>query len=250
LSRESGEWRAAVSGGADSRPAETGRSPFLDRIFRELLNMRTFRWLAAACAVAMLPAATAAQSVRGFNDSWFWGAKAGVASFSTSQVQNVTAPLVGAEWLITRSRFGLYIAGDQTFFTETSGVEDFTGGEYVVAIKDLRRVTMAGLFFPKSFEAIRPYAGLGLAINWIGDAVPVDNFQSSIEAQYVNNAVAERRDRASFVFMAGVQGQLGRVAPFGQVTMQPSHPGFLLNDRAVYFLEGGVRINSGSSRER
>ena len=90
--------------------------------------MRTFRWLAAACAVAMLPAAIAAQSVRGFDDSWFWGAKAGVASFSTSQVSNATAPLVGGEWLITRSRFGLYISGDQTFFTETSGVEDFTGG--------------------------------------------------------------------------------------------------------------------------
>jgi hypothetical protein len=50
--------------------------------------------------------------------------------------------------------------------------------------------------------------------------------------------------------MLGVQGQVGRVAPFGQVTMQPSHTGFLLNDRAVYFLEGGIRINAGPSRER
>lgn len=212
--------------------------------------MRTIRWLAAACAVAMLPAATAAQSVRGFNDSWFWGAKAGIASFSTSQVENATAPLVGAEWLITRSRFGLYLAGDQTFFTENSGIEDFTGGEYVIELKDLRRFTAAGLFFPKLLESIRPYAGLGIAVNWIGDAVPTENFQSSLEAQYVNSEVADRRDRASFVFMAGVQGQMGRLAPFGQVTMQPSHTGFLLNDRAVYFLEGGIRINAGNSRER
>ena len=52
--------------------------------------MRTFRWLAAACAVAILPAVSAAQSVRGFDDSWFWGVKAGIASFSTSQVKNAT----------------------------------------------------------------------------------------------------------------------------------------------------------------
>jgi hypothetical protein len=212
--------------------------------------MRTFRWLAAACAVAMLPAATAAQSVRGFNDSWFWGAKAGIASFSTSQVKNATAPLVGGEWLITRTRFGLYLAGDQSFFTEMTGIEDFTGGEYDIEIKNLRRFTAAGLFFPKTFNSIRPYAGIGLSVNWIGDAVPTENFQSSLEAAFVENEIDDRRDRASFIVMLGVQGQVGRVAPFGQVTMQPSHTGFLLNDRAVYFLEGGIRINAGPSRER
>ena len=212
--------------------------------------MRTFRWLAAACAVAMLPAATAAQSVRGFNDSWFWGAKAGIASFSTTHVDNATAPLVGGEWLITRSRFGLYIAGDQSFFTEMTGIADFAGGQYDVEIKNLRRFTAAGLFFPKAFAALRPYGGLGLSINWIGDAVPTENFQSSDEAVFVSNEIADRRDRASFIFMLGVQGEYKRVAPFGQVTMQPSHTGFLLNERAVYFLEGGIRINAGPSRER
>lgn len=212
--------------------------------------MRTFRWLAAFAAVAVLPALAQAQAGRGFADSWFWGAKAGVTSFSTSQVQNVTAPLVGGEWVITRSRFALYIAGDQSFFTETSGIEDFTGGEYEIEIKDLRRATVAGLIFPKAFESVRPYVGLGMSINWIGDAVPTENFQSSFEANYVNSEVAERRDRASFVFMAGVQGLIGRIAPFGQVTMQPSHTGFLLSDRPTYFLEGGIRLNAGPSRER
>jgi hypothetical protein len=212
--------------------------------------MRTFRWLAAACAVAMLPAALAAQSVRGFNDSWFWGAKAGIASFSTSQVKNATAPLVGGEWLITRSRFGLYLAGDQSFFSETTGIDDFTGGEYDVAIKNMRRFSAAGLFFPKTFNSLRPYAGIGLSINWIGEAVATENFQSSGEAAFVDREIAERRDRASAIFMAGVQGQIGRLAPFGQVTLQPSHAGFLLNERPVYFLEGGIRINAGPSRER
>jgi hypothetical protein len=212
--------------------------------------MRTFRWLAAACAVAMLPAATAAQSVRGFNDSWFWGAKAGIASFSTSQVDNAIAPLAGGEWLITRTRFGLYLAGDQSFFTEMTGIEDFAGGEYDIEIKNLRRFTAAGLFFPKTFNAMRPYAGIGLAVNWIGDAVATEPFGSSAEAAFVENEIDERRDRASFIVMLGVQGQLGRVAPFGQVTMQPSHTGFLLNERPVYFLEGGIRINAGPSRER
>jgi hypothetical protein len=212
--------------------------------------MRTFRWLAAACAVAMLPAATAAQSVRGFNDSWFWGAKAGIVSFSTSRAGNEAAPLVGGEWLITRSRFGLYLAGDQSFFTELTGLEDQMGGEYEIEIKDLRRFTAAGLFFPKAFDAVRPYAGLGFAINWIGDAVATGSFSSPAEAAMVEDEIDERQDRASVVFMLGVQGQVGRLAPFGQVTMQPSHTGFLLNERAVYLLEGGIRINAGPSRER
>jgi outer membrane protein W len=208
--------------------------------------MRTFRWLAAACAVAMLPAASAAQTpVRGFADSWFWGAKAGVASFSTSQVQNATAPLVGGEWLITRTRFGLYLAGDYSFFEETSTVPDGLGGQALVEIKDLRRFTVAGLFFPKAYATIRPYGGVGLSVNWIGEANAVGAVGNSMEDE-----IAERRDRASFVFLLGVQGQLGRLAPFGQVTMQPSHTGFLLDDRAVYLLEGGIRINVGPARER
>jgi hypothetical protein len=212
--------------------------------------MRTFRWLAAACAVAILPAVSAAQSVRGFDDSWFWGVKAGIASFSTSQVQNATAPLVGGEWLITRSRFGLYISADQSFFTENSGIEDFVGGEYQIEMKNMRRISAAGLFFPRTLGALRPYAGIGMALNWIGDAVPLSNFSSSDEAAYVEREVAERRDRASVIFMLGAQGQIGTVSPFAQVTMQPSHPGFLLNDRPVYFLEGGIRMNFGPSRER
>jgi hypothetical protein len=214
------------------------------------LNMRTFRWLAAACAVAMLPAATAAQTFRAFDNSWFWGAKAGVASFETSVSGNKVAPLVGGEWLITRTRFGLYIAGDQAFFTEESGIDDGMGGQYQVSIKNLRRFTAAGLFFPKALTAVRPYAGAGFAINWIGDASAGDVFTSPEEAAFVNFEVDRQQDRASFVFVLGVQGIVGRFAPFGQVTLQPSHTGFLLNERAVYLLEGGFRINAGSSRER
>jgi hypothetical protein len=212
--------------------------------------MRTFRWLAAACAVAMLPAATAAQSFRAFEHSWFWGAKAGIASFETSVSGNKVAPLVGGEWLITRERFGLYIAGDQTFFTEESGIPDGFGGEYVVAIKNLRRFTTAGLFFPKALTTVRPYAGIGVSINWIGDATAGGTFGSPEEAAFVNNEVDRQQDRASLVMMLGVQAIVGRFAPFGQVTLQPSHTGFLLNERAVYLLEGGFRINAGSSRER
>lgn len=212
--------------------------------------MRTIRWLAAACAVAMLPAATAAQTFRAFDNSWFWGVKAGINSFSTTQAKNETAPLVGGEWLITRSKFGLYLSADQSFFEEFSGIDDLAGGEYQIAIQDLRRFTAAGLFFPKAFDVVRPYAGLGFAVNWIGDAVATTTFTSTDEQEYVEGQIDRQRDRASILLMLGVQTQLGRVAPFGQVTMQPSHTGFLLNERAVYLLEGGIRINAGPSRER
>lgn len=212
--------------------------------------MRTIRWLAAACAVSMLPAVTAAQSQRAFEHSWFWGAKAGINTFSTSVSKSEVAPMVGAEWLITRSKFGLYMAADQTFFDDFSGIDDLAGGEYVVAIKDLKRFTAAGLFFPKALEVLRPYAGIGFAVNWIGDATATTTFTSTDEQNYVEGEIERQKDRASFVFLLGFQTQMRRFAPFAQATLQPSQAGFLLNERPLYLLEGGIRINTGPSREK
>ena len=75
--------------------------------------MRTIRTLTAtlACA-ALLPALAAAQTVpqkvRSFTDSWYWGAKGGVSMFSAA-TEDVSAPTVGGEWMITRTRVAMYV---------------------------------------------------------------------------------------------------------------------------------------------
>lgn len=212
--------------------------------------MRSFRWLAVGCA-ALLPALASGQTERGFRDSWFWGVKGGVASFSTETVDNAAAPSVGVEWLITRSRFGLYVAGDMSFFDETTEVEGLTGAEEV-AVSDLRRAVIAGLFYPKAYGTLRPYAGLGLSVNWIREAAPTRTFGDDelFEESFVREEIADRKDRASFLLMGGLQGQLGRATPFAQVTWQPSQVNFLLSGRPTIFLEAGVRYNVGSAIER
>jgi len=213
--------------------------------------MRSFRIYAAAfAAMLIVPALAGAQARHNFSDSWFWGAKGGLASFSTETVDNKVAPLVGAEWLITRQRFGLYIAVDETFFDETSSVSDFQGGSFGVQVKNLRRFTAAGLIFPKQYGSVRPYAGLGFTLNFIGEAGPTDSFSEPSDENFVRSEIDDRKDRPSFLAMVGAQAQLGSVSPFVQASYQPSHINFLLSGRPAYFLEAGVRVNVASAIER
>ena len=214
--------------------------------------MRSFRFFVAAfAALLVVPALAGAQAARrGFADSWFWGAKGGLASFSTETVDNKVAPLVGAEWLITRERFGLYIAVDETFFDETSSVSDFQGATYGVQVKNLRRFTAAGLVFPKAYGSLRPYGGVGFSLNFISEAGPTDSFSEPSEENFVRGEIEDRKDRPSFIAIVGAQTQLGSVSPFVQASYQPSHINFLLSGRPAYFLEAGVRVNLGTAIER
>ena len=101
--------------------------------------MRTIRTLTAGLAcVAFLPALAAAQSAppsvpqkaRSFTDSWYWGAKGGVSMFS-SATEDISAPSVGAEWMITRTRVAMYLSVEQAFFETEGAVFDPTsvGGD-------------------------------------------------------------------------------------------------------------------------
>jgi hypothetical protein len=210
--------------------------------------MRTFRWM-LGCA-ALVPAVASAQADRDFRDSWFWGAKAGVTSFSTLTTKNKVAPLAGGEWLITRRKFGLYLAYDHALYDATAGIADISGNVYGINIKNLRRITAAGLMFPKAYGFIRPYLGLGASLNLVSRAESMDQFANPSDQQILEDEIADRKERASFLVMGGVQTQYKRVAPFGQVTLQPSQRRFLLGERPLFILEGGVRINLGSSIER
>ena len=211
--------------------------------------MRMIRGSALVVAlVAMVPAIATAQANRPFQDSWFWGAKVGALAFSTTRIENGFAPTVGAEWLITRSKGALYVSLDRSFFSEESSIADATiTGESVVEVKDLTRLGFALLAFPKQYNNVRPYGGLGVALNFIKDAVPSDGSGSSA---FTAGEIEEQKSRASFEVIAGVQAQMKSMSLFGQVVMLPFATDFLLNGRAAYGVEAGVRWNVGGAIEK
>lgn len=214
--------------------------------------MRTVRWMTSALALAALvPATGAAQSSRLFQNSWFWGAKAGIMSFSTTTVSNKAAPMIGAEWLITRKQAALYLSASQSFFTSTSSFTDPSGNTYVVNMKDMRQFSFALMAFPVVWGGtIRPYAGVGLAINMIQNASPSTAITDPTQQAVVNAKLQDIMDRASFLSMAGLQIQYQRFSVFGQVTYLPAKADFLLNGRTTYTLEAGIRYNLASSTDR
>jgi hypothetical protein len=200
--------------------------------------MRTVRWMSSVLAlVALTPVVSAAQSNRLFENAWFWGAKAGLMNFSTGNNNTTTAPLVGAEWLITRNRAGLYLSAEQAFFNTTGYVFDSNGQPYNVALKDSRRYTAALLAFPVNWGSLRPYGGVGLSLNLIQHAtVDQSQFIDPDQEDVVANAVHEERDRVSFIIMGGLQAQYRRFSVFGQATYMPARANFFFSGRSTYIV--------------
>lgn len=216
--------------------------------------MRNLRTLAVAGALAVLAPLTAqAQSSDGFTNSWFWGAKAGVMTFWTTDVSHAPAPLIGGEWLITRERAGLYISLDQAFFDETSkypayNSAGFYQGDGRARIENMRRFQGQVFVFPKRFGALRPYAGAGFALNLIERAV--DDGVTAPDSVDVEGSIEDVQSRGSLIATAGVQMQLARMAVFGQASWMPAQSRFLLNNNETYFVEAGIRWNIARSSER
>src|SRR5918992_2050570 len=110
--------------------------------------MPTVRRIACALALVAIPfQAALAQLRHDFKDSWFWGVKGGVISFSTARVENRVEPVVGGEWLLTRTQGAIYVSYDQSLFDASSALEDTLGQSHTVAIRDLRRLTVAAMAF-------------------------------------------------------------------------------------------------------
>lgn len=213
--------------------------------------MRTVRWMSSVLAlVALTPVVSAAQSNRLFENAWFWGAKAGLMNFSTG-LETKTAPLVGAEWLITRNKAGLYLSAEQAFFTATGYVFDGNGQQVNVDLKDSRRYTAALLAFPVNWGTLRPYGGVGISLNLIQHAtVPSSEVISEDQQDVVANAIHDERDRAAFIIMGGLQAQYRRFSVFGQATFMPARANFFFSGRSTYILEAGLRYNVGSSIDK
>lgn len=206
--------------------------------------------LLLAVALTALPAR--AQSLHPFQDGWFWGAKTGAAHIGTSDDPATTRPTFGGEWLITRSRGALNLFLDYTEFDLQGSVRDpsASGGRRSVDFSNLRRGGASALAFPVQFLMLRPYGGIGLAMNVIGRASAVPDTAGGSITPAVIDAVEDARSRATILWIAGTQAQFGRLAAFGQFTWVPPYREFLISDRSMKFLEVGLRYNVGSSIDR
>ena len=215
--------------------------------------MRTTRWfIAGLFCSASLSAAASAQQSRYFDDSWFWGVKSGVATFSPTLGGNETAATFGGEWLITRSRGGLYISADQANVSTVSAVVDANTSDGVrpVTVNKLRRIGFAALAFPVRIGRLRPYAGLGLSVDVVGSAVPQLGAKENGVDDAVSQRIDENKSQAGVLGMAGLQVQFERLAIFGQASVVGAQSRFLLGNSAMGFFEGGIRYNIGRARSQ
>jgi hypothetical protein len=211
--------------------------------------MQKLRAVAAVLVATMVASASASgQGMRNFDNSWFWGFKTGVTSFSAAGHGNTSTADFGIDWMITRVKGGLYVSGNQSIFQRDVEVNDqaSTTGQRTVRVNDLRRLSFAAVAFPKHFGGITPYGGLGYMIAVLGDArVGIDSANTFPNNAFFDN-VDQARSRGSVLGMLGVQVQTKRAAIFAQETMLPSNRGFLFSS-VLSFFEFGVRYNFGSS---
>jgi hypothetical protein len=214
--------------------------------------MQKLRIVAIAVVATVVASSGAdAQSSRNFEDSWFWGAKGGINTFSQPGSGNTSTANLGIDWLITRKKGGLYVSGDQSIFERDIQILDpaATTGQRTVRINDLRRITFAGVAFPKRFGGVIPYGGIGYMIAVAGDArVFVDSTNTPPTNGFLDD-VDQLRSRGSVLGMFGVQIQTRRAALFVQETLLPSNRNFVFPS-VMSFFEFGVRYNFGSSIDR
>jgi hypothetical protein len=215
--------------------------------------MRTIRALTTALALAaVLPGLAAAQSIRPFNNSWFWGAKAGAIQFSTVSTTNALAPLGGAEWLITRTKAGLYVSYSQAFFDRTEYIQAEGDTTRAVNLSNLRRVEIAGMVFPGSSRFIKPYVGLGITMHQVASALPQGTYDNADQYFAADALITEFRTSITPLLLGGLQLQLPLASAFVQGSAAASQKNFFLHGTNAFnlALEGGLRFNFGSSIDR
>jgi hypothetical protein len=218
--------------------------------------MRIGRMVTGAlfCLACSAPVLEAQGGDRYFENSWFWGLNGGATIFTAGVDRNVrvNAPTAGGEWLITRTRIALRVAIQQAFFEKQASVFDASqGGLRPVAVKDWRRYAAELYAFPKAFGSLRPYGGIGLALNVLQNADPVGSFESEAALDSTLALLQETSSRASFIVTAGAQAGIGRAALFLQASSMPTRNNFLFSRSSYTFVvEAGLRYNFGSAIEK
>jgi hypothetical protein len=211
----------------------------------------------AIATVVALPAVSSAQYGRQFKNSWFWGLKGGSLTLADTSQEYRQSPLVGVDWLITRTHGGLYISGGESFFNQQTftlrdRISPADSGLRIVDLKNMRKLDFALMGFPGEHITFHPYVGIGFAFSQIVSATPRGPFSSVTQLNDVIAVIQDERVGVTPLFMAGGQYRLRRFSVFGQALASPAQKNFLLyNGKSFNFsVELGLRYNSGSAIER
>ena len=235
--------------------------------------MRTLRGLllTAVALTGLAPSTADAQQGRRFEDAWFWGVKGGGMLYSTEPAGltetgelsrmaavNRHAPTVGIEWLITRSKGGLYVSYEHGFLEETMAFRNLSDPDSAVialGVENTRRVNVAGMIFPPMNRWVQPYVGIGLAYIQTGSNQTLnaaDAFNEPGEAQSFQTFVTDNKAQFQPLAIVGVQARLRPFSVFLQGTATPFRDDFLLRGgrSAVVGYDVGIRYNIGSAIDR
>ncbi len=218
--------------------------------------MKAIRTLAAAMAVfTLVPAAGMAQTARPFQNSWFWGIKAGGTFMSAPSNANVTSAMGGLDWLITRNRGGVYVSLDQSFLSQYAVLADSVdpgNTSTVVKLKDMRRLTVALMGFPGDWPRFHPYAGLGMTYSSVAQILPQTAYTTSDQYTLAQQIIQQYKSDFAPTLLLGAQMQIQNAAVFVQAMGWQANQNFFLSSSTRGFnasIEAGVRYNFGSSIE-
>ena len=222
--------------------------------------MRSFRHivlaLAAIAAVGVSPSEGAAQQAAvPWQNSWFWGVYGGQTSFATA-IARTTAPTIGADWVITRTRYALNVFAEQSYFNAVSTVTDFTtSAPRRVDITDMRRVGFSAMIFTPELKMVKPYFNVGWAFNFIKTAAaqPPASFASAAARDSMTQRITDARTSGKFFASFGVMPMYGRFAPFFQYTVMPTKGSgsWMINGEGFTNIWSlGLRYNFGTSVEK
>jgi hypothetical protein len=210
--------------------------------------MQKLKAVFVALVATVVVAGSARAQNRNFDNSWFWGFKSGINTFSVPERGNTSTIDFGIDWVITRSKGGLYVSGNQSIFQRDLEFLDPASntGQRTIRVNDMRRITLGALAFPKHFGGITPYAGLGYTIAVLGDARIFVDSANTFPSNAFLDEVENERSRSAVVGIGGIQIQASRMAIFAQETIAPSNSNFLFRS-VLNFFEFGIRLNFGSS---
>lgn len=226
--------------------------------------MRSIKTYATAAFLAIsVTSAASAQAGRPFRDSWFWGVRTGATTYAgysssanTSLPGSVSiAPLVGVDWLITRTNGGLYVSYSQALFSTQgvilNGPTSADSGFRRVDVGGMRRGELMAMAFPGDFIRWHPYVGFGVSFRYLSDAEAVGPFPSNKQIDYAASAVNDVKAGIGPAFMVGTQFRMKRISVFGQILAATTGRDFLLSNGHPTTLstEFGLRYNLSSSIE-
>lgn len=219
--------------------------------------MRLFRVLVVATSfAALLAQPSAAQEGRPFHDAWFWGVKGGIVSYSADGTDNNGAPMVGLDWLITRSRGGLYATIDESFMS-TYGFyrEPFVTGDPYVTLQNERRISIVGMIFPMQTPTTHPYVGLGASLHQVVNTGLTNTISLPALRDAARDSIQANKATIAPTVIAGVQQRLPQFSVFVQGSGTWLQRGYYLRHESpkrgiALSLEAGIRYNVGSSIDR